>query len=61
MVLPAAAAVMIACGAAAFARRSLLRPAWQAPIFALAVGASPLVALMAGGHADNLVLAVVAM
>jgi hypothetical protein len=61
MVFPAVAAVLIAAGAAGFARACLARPAWQAPLFALAVGASPLVALMAGGHADNLLLSVVAV
>ena len=61
MVFPAATAVMIACGGAAFARTCLLRPALQAPLFALAVGASPLVAAMAGGHADSLLLSIVAL
>ncbi|MFL5796948.1 MAG: hypothetical protein ACJ77A_03325 [Actinomycetota bacterium] len=61
MVFPAVAAVMIAAGAAGFARACLRRPAWQAPLFGLAVGASPLVALMAGGHADSLLLSVVAV
>jgi hypothetical protein len=60
-VVPAATAVMIACGAAAFARACLMRPSWQAPLFALGVGASPFVALMAGGHADNLLVSVVAL
>jgi len=61
MVFPAVASVLIAAGAAGFARACLLRPAWQAPLFGLAAGASPLVALMAGGHADNLLLSVVAL
>ncbi|HXJ64122.1 MAG TPA: hypothetical protein VNN79_10240 [Actinomycetota bacterium] len=61
MIVPAVTAVMIACGAAGFAGACLLRPGWQRPLFALAVGASPFVALMAGGHADNLLLSVVAM
>jgi hypothetical protein len=61
MALPAAVAATVGAGAAAFARACLERPRWLAPVFAVAVGASPLVALMARGHADNLLLSVLAI
>jgi len=53
-VLPTVVAVVIGLGAAAFARRCLGEPGWAAPVFAVAVAVSLVVARTAIGYTDQL-------
>ena len=56
MVIPAVMAVAIALSAGAFAVVLLRQPAWAFPLFAIATGASVMVAVTAVGGADNLII-----
>ncbi len=55
-VTPAVMAVAIALSAGAFALVLLRQPCWASPLFAIATGASILVARTAVGSADNLII-----
>ncbi|HEX6580635.1 MAG TPA: hypothetical protein VF195_07175 [Actinomycetota bacterium] len=56
MVTPAVMAVAIALSAGAFAVVLLRQPGWTFPLFAIATGASVMVAVTAVGGADNLII-----
>jgi hypothetical protein len=56
MVTPAVMAVAIALSAGAFAVVLLRQPGWAFPLFAIATGASVMVAVTAVGGADNLIV-----
>lgn len=56
MVTPAVMAVAIALSAGAFAVVLLRQPGWAFPLFAVATGASVMVAVTAVGGADNLII-----